>query len=249
MPAGGCTLAREGSAKGQAQVAQEGSAMAYRYQVTCVGWWRGKIKRWNTTFHRTTATGIPSLYSAMQAAGYPNPGDATGACAGGVASIARYASTGGAPLDQTVYFDWETPSTWIPYTGSAWSSVTTGTPIDASGESALVVVGNMAGLSSTGKPVTTRKYLHAIPSRTAADYADPDVSSAVQAAIEALFPTTYMLNPSGVAPTSVEVEPWYFNHQRVRGRRRTTSQVAAQSFSAGVVAGAASGGASPAQFQ
>lgn len=225
--------------------------MAYRYQVTCVGWWRGKIKRWNTTFHRTTSTGITTMYSAMQAAGYPNPGDVTGDCAGGVASIARYASTGGAPLEQVTYFDWQTPSEWIPYTGSAWASLDPAPPIDASGESALVVVGNMSGLSASGKPVTTRKYLHAIPSRTAADYADPDVSSTVQAAIAALFPTTYMLNPAGVAPASVEVEPWYFNHQRVRGRRRSSTSLASQAFADGVVvgAGAAAGGGQPFRSQ
>lgn len=222
----------------------------YRYQVVCVGWWRGKIKRWNTTFHRTDSTQTTSLYNKMQAAGYVNPGDVLGDCSGGVASIAVYNATGGAPISNTIYFDWQTPTTWKPYTGTCWADVPAGTPLDASGESAVVIVGNMSGLSSTGKPVTTRKYLHAIPSRTAADYADPDVSVAAQAALAAQFTTSYMANPAGVSPNSVTVEPYYFNHQRVRGRRRTTSQVVAQSFSAGVVAGAASGGGGSApQFQ
>lgn len=223
----------------------------FRYQVVCVGWWRGKIKRWNTTFHSTTSGATANLKTLMQAVGWPNPGDAAGACSGGVASISRYAAAGGPPQQVTTYFDWQTPSTWVPYTGSAWSGVDPDTPLDASGESALVVVGNMGYLSSTGKPVTTRKYFHAIPSRTAVDYTDPDVDATSAAAIQAAVQSRYMCNPAGIEPSSIEVEEWYLNHQRVRGRRRTTNQVAAQSFSAGVVVGAGTtggGGAAP-QFR
>lgn len=212
---------------------------AYRYQVVSVGWWRGKIKRWNTTFNYAgTSSQTAALYSKMQAAGYPNPGDVTGDCSGGVASIAVYNPTGGTPISNTVYFDWQTPSEWIPYTGTAWSSITEGTPLDASGESAAVILGLMGALSSSGKPVFTRKYLHAIPSRTAVDYADPDISSTVQAALVALFTSAWMANPAGTQPSQITCDPWYLNHQRVRGRRRTATQVATESFSAGVVVGA-----------
>lgn len=211
----------------------------YRYQVTCASMWRGKIKRWNTTFHTSASYSNATFRDLVSAASWKNPGDVTGACSGGVAMVTQYNAAGGAPLSQSIYFDWQTPTTWIPYTSTAWSGVDPDTPIDASGESALVVVGHMGGLSATGKPVTTRKYLHAVPSRTAADYADPDIDPTSQAAIKALFLTQYMCNPRGSAPGSVTVEPYYGNHQRVRGRRRTVSQVAAQSFSSGVVVGAA----------
>lgn len=223
----------------------------YRYQVVSVGWWRGKIKRWNTTFHTNSASDLSAIHTHMQNTCYPNPGDVTGDCSGGVASISRYAASGGAPLQQVVYFDWQTPSEWIPFVGSVWSSLDPQPAIDASGESALVIIGNMSGLSASGKPVTTRKFIHAVPSRSAVDYADPDVSSAVQTAILSEWPTgAWFANPAGIVPASVEVSPWYLNHQRVRGRRRTTSQVAAQSFSAGVVTGTeAGGGASAPQFQ
>lgn len=215
-----------------------GSDMAiYRYQVVSVGLWRGKIKRWNTTFHAPTSGYTASLYSAMQKAGYPAPGDATGACSGGVASIAVYASTGGAPISRTTYFDWETPTTWIPYTGTAWAAVDPTTPLDAAGESAAIIVGNLPGLSVTGKPMSTRKYLHAVPSRTGPTYEDPDIPSAAQAALAAAFPAYLMSSPSGVSPSTVECLQYYGNHQRVRGRRRTTNQVAAQAFSLGVLAG------------
>ena len=212
--------------------------MAYRYQVVSVGLWRGKIKRWNTTLHRSTSGAISSIYLVMQKSGYKAPGDVAGACSGGVASITQYNSAGGAPTAQTVYFDWETPSTWIPYTGEYWASVPAGTPVDASGESALVVVGHMAGLSITGKPVTTRKYLHAIPSRSAASYSDPDVDAATATAFLTGWTPTMMANASGNGPITVTVNEWYGNHQRVRGKRRKVAALTQEAYAAGVTVGA-----------
>lgn len=223
--------------KWQARNPREFIMAVYRYQVVSVGMWRGKIKRWNTTIHSSLTGYETTLRQLFQKSGWKNPGDITGACSGGVASISCYPATGGAPINVTTYFDWETPSTWIPYTSDLWAAVDPTTPLDASGESALVVVGNMASLSSTGKPVTTRKYLHAIPSRTAAAYADPDVDAATQAAFAAAWNTTWMKNPAGVSPATTACEPYYMNHQRVRGRRKPTAAVAAQAFSFGVLAG------------
>lgn len=217
----------------------------YRYQVVCVGMWRGKVKRWNTTFHMQSPSDTPFLKSAMLKAGWKLQGDVVGSCSGGLASITVYNAAGGAPISQAVYFDWKTPTTWIPYTGTAWSAVDPATPLDASGESAAVIIGKMPGLSKTGKPVTTRKYLHAIPSRTATGFTAPDIDAATQGALSSLFGTDEMANPRGIQPVSVTAEKYYLNHQRVRGRRRSRSLVAAQSFTAGVVVGAqpsASGG-------
>lgn len=205
--------------------------------MICVGWWRGKIKRWNTTFHTSASYTQQTFGLLMNNVGYKNPGDVVGACSGGVASVAKYAGSGGAPIAQTVYFDWQTPSEWIPYNSTVWSTIDPDTPLDASGESAAVVTGRMGALSATGKPVYTRKYLHAIPSRTALDYLEPDIDATIQSAIKGQFLTAYMANPAGVSPAVVDVEPFYLNHQRVRGRRRTTAQVAAQAFSFGVLAG------------
>lgn len=224
----------------------------YRYQAVSVGMWRGKIKRWNTTFHTTSSTATPTIRTMLQKLGYPNPGDVVGDCSGGLASIAVYSALGGAPISRTTYFDWQTPSSWIPWGGDVWASLATPPPVDASGESALVIIGNMNGLSASGKPVTTRKYFHAIPSRTATDYADPDIDATVKAAIQSAVSVSYWANPAGVAPGSLTVDDWYGNHQRVRGRRRPVTQVAAQSFSAGVLAGAATtggGGGTAPQFQ
>lgn len=209
----------------------------YRYQVVAVGLWRGKIKRWNTTFHLDAANSGNFIYDRMQSVCYPNPGDVVGDCSGGIASISGYYPGGGNPAWVYSYFDWQTPSTWIPYEGSAWSGVPENTPVDASGESALIITGTLPGLSTTGKPKSTRKYIHAIPSRTALDYDDPDIDATSLAALSAVFSVNYMLSPGGTTPTSVQALPYYGNHQRVRGRRRTTSQVAAQAFSLGVLAG------------
>lgn len=251
LPQGVCILGPKRPTEVPVQSPRRVVPMAYRYQVTCVGWWRGKIKRWNTTFHMVSSSNLSSLYGKMQAAGWKLAGDAVGACSGGVASIKVYASTGGTPVQSVTYFDWQTPTSWIPYTGTAWAAVDSATPLDASGESAAVILGHMNGLSATGKPMFTRKYLHAIPSRTATNYSDPDIDATTQAALAALFPASYMANPAGSSPGSVDCEPYYLNHQRVRGRRRTTNQVVAQSFSAGVVAGTAAGagGASAPEFR
>ena len=209
----------------------------YRYQVVCVGMWRGKIKRWNTTLHSTSSNIANNIRDNISASCWPNPGDVTGACSGGVASISVYNASGGSPISKTTYFDWETPGTWIPYTGTAWSGIDPDTPIDASGESAMVVVGVLPGLSSSGKPMTTRKYIHAVPSRTATDYLLPDIPPSTVTSLKSVWPRDLLKSPSGIEPIDVIIEPYYGNHQRVRGRRRTTTQVAAQAFSLGVLAG------------
>lgn len=239
------------AAERAARMPLEAIVVAYRYQVVSVGMWRGQIKRWNTTIHMPTSTSTPNVLLTMQRSGFKLAGDVVGACSGGVASISVYGPAGGAPLSVATYFDWQVPTTWIPYTGEAWSAVPVGTTLDASGESAAVVVGHMAGLSTTGKPITTRKYLHHIPSRTAAAFSDPDIDAATQAKLAGYW-AGLMANPAGTAPASITVEPYYGNHQRVRGRRRTVTQVAAQSFSAGVVTGTAAtagGGSGSSQFQ
>lgn len=209
----------------------------YRYQVTSVGYWRGQVKRWNTTFHSLSNGLTNNFKTAMMQTGYKGPGDVVGSCSGGVAEIKMYNAAGGAPISTVVYFDWKAPGTWIPYSGEAWSDVAAGTPVDAAGESAAVIIGNMAGTSVSGKPVTTRKFLHAVPSRESAIVTDPDIAAVTIAKLKAAFPLAYLANPRGQAPASVAVPAYYLSHQRVRGRRRTTRQVATQAFSMGVLAG------------
>lgn len=210
----------------------------YRYQVVAVGMWRGKIKRWNTTFHTTRSSDTTSLLNRMRAVCYPNPGDVEGDCSGGIASISVYESTGGPPISETIYFDWQQPSTWIPYLGTAWDDIPEGTPLDASGESALVLESLRPGLSVSGKPVYLRKYIHAIPSRTATDYAAPDIPPATVTKLNNSFTSEHFYTPGGVQGGPPQANPWYLNHQRVRGRRRPAKQKEANAFATGVVVGA-----------
>lgn len=217
----------------------------YRYQATQVGYWRGEAKRWTTTYYYSHPDASSSLKSVINKLGYKAPNDAVGACSGGLASIDVYSPSGGPPIDSNEYFDWANPGEWIPFYGSVWSSLTATPTPDASGESAMLVTGRLPGLSASGKPVYTRKYIHAIPSRSATDPTDPDIPAAVISAVESTPSLgSFMQSPSGVSPSSVTVEPYYYNHQRVRGRRRSVAQQQAQAFSGGVVAGAgaASGG-------
>lgn len=221
----------------------------YRYQAVAVGFWRGQVKRWNTTYHANSKYWVNQVADAVNKTGYKAPGDVVGACSGGLASVTVYGPGGGAPIDQNVFFDWSVPTEWIPYDDQVWGGVPAGTTQDASGESAMIVVGHLPGLSASGKPVTTRKYMHAIPSRTAATYSDPDIDTATAAAILNYCPAEIWASPSGVTPTTMSVERYYFAHQRVRGRRRTTQQVAAQSYSAGVVTGASACASGDAPFR
>lgn len=210
----------------------------FRYQVVAVGLWRGQIKRWNTTFHNTSSISTLALYNGMNSVCYPNPGDTVGACSGGIASISMYEAAGGPPILETTYFDWQSPGSWIPFTGTAWADVPEGTPMDASGESALVIRSLRPGLSASGKPVYLRKYIHAIPSRTATDYSDPDIAPVTVTKLSNVFPSSWMFTPGGVQGGTPEAVPWYLNHQRVRGRRRSASQEKANAFATGVVVGA-----------
>lgn len=210
----------------------------YRYQVVAVGLWRGKIKRWNTTFHTVQSTSTQSIYDRMNSVCYPNPGDVVGDCSGGIASVSVYDAAGGPPVAETTYFDWENPSSWIPFTGNAWNDIPEGTPMDASGESALVIQSLRPGLSASGKPVYLRKYIHAIPSRTALDYSDPDIAPVTVTKLGNSFTTGWMFTPGGVQGGPPEALPWYLNHQRVRGRRRPAKQKEANAFATGVVVGA-----------
>nr|CRY95846.1 hypothetical protein [uncultured prokaryote] len=209
----------------------------YRYQVVSVGMWRGKIKRWNTTFHTSSSSSAAELRTAVSKVSWPNPGDTLGACSGGVASISTYNAAGGAPIAVATYFDWQVPSTWIPFTGTSWVGVDEDTPLDAAGESAVIIQGRRPGLSSTGKPVFMRKYFHAVPSRTSAAFEDPDVASATAISLAAAFNVAYFANKAGVYPSTLTALPWYGNHQRVRGRRRSALARSADAFAGGVVLG------------
>jgi hypothetical protein len=200
----------------------------YRIQVVHVDYWRGSPHRWQNTFNYTAAAGTPSyagviatLYSYLQGLG-------AASYHGGIAEIKIYASTGGVPLDSVTYFPWDTPSAWIPYTGTLWVSSATQNPSNAEAAAIFTVP---AGFSRTGKPVKLRTYWHAF-NGGADEAGGPDFGAAIVPGLQTQYNKLQVLsdgtgnslvlcNPAGLPVGSLcTLDPYVCNHQRIRGRRR-----------------------------
>nr|CRY97270.1 hypothetical protein [uncultured prokaryote] len=205
----------------------------YRMQVVHVGYWRGKIKRWNNTFHYLAASGTPDLpgitasaYAVLQSLGseYYH---------GGLAEIKIYSESGGVPAYSKIYFDWETKADWISYTGTFWGTGTI--PVNSAGESAAIFQ-TAAGMSSSGKPVSLRTYWHAFIGG-AHEAGTVDFDSTTQATAAGIFegmqslaggsgPAFVLVSPSGGSVATVSTLDAYIGaHQRVRGRRKASVMI------------------------
>lgn len=134
-------------------------------------------------------------------------------------------ASGGVPIAQYVHFDWTTPSSWIPYSASGYS--TASGQADGTAEVALQVEWP-AGLSKSGKPVILRKWYHAVPESTGAG-SSAQVSAANVAALQTaannlkLCLSSYGIqlgSATGRLAGNARVLPFYGNHQMPRGRRR-----------------------------
>lgn len=208
----------------------------FRVQTVSVGYWRGKPHRWQNVLHYNGSANptqleanldvIMGVYSDLSLKTYD----------GGVASVKIYnADVGGQPQASRTYFPWDTPASWVPFTGAAWSSITAN-PQPAGEAAALLTV--QAGLGKTGKPVFLRQYLHAVPG-TGGESDAQQIPPAVVTALQTTFDTLQTLTaggaqlvlstPSGgsVAGSSV-AQPFYVAHQRTRGRRVTIKQLQAR---------------------
>lgn len=201
----------------------------YRLVNRHVRYWRGQIHKWSTVYPLTGSISSGN-YSALmtrmlqmeRAVCYPAPGGA----GGGVWEQALYdQATGGVPVAVNSIFDPETPGTWVPYLGSAWSSLTTA--LEGNAEVALQVEW-LAGLSRTGKPVRFRKWYHAVPQLASGNTA-PDVSSTNVTSLEAYIQVALadvagygalLGNAARLAAATPVVLPFFGNHQMPRGRRR-----------------------------
>lgn len=207
----------------------------YRAVVRHVRYWRGNIHRWSTVyrFSGTVSSGdIPTaigyIHNMEQAVCYPAPGGG----GGGIWEIAFYnQASGGVPISVTTYFDPSTPGTWIPYDGSAWSSLTTA--LEGNAEVALQVKW-LAGLSSSGKPVAFRKWYHAVPQLASGNTA-PDVSTGNRTSIQNVIQSQLapvaglgllLGNSSRIAAATPVVQAFFGNHQMPRGRRKAPTKVA-----------------------
>lgn len=218
----------------------------YRAVSRHVRYWRGQVHKWSTVYPLTGSISPGDYFSALthihemeQAVCYPAPGGA----GGGNWEVALYdQATGGVPIQVITYFDPEIPGDWIPYTGTAWSSLTTA--LEGNAEVALQVEW-LAGLSRTGKPVSFRKWYHAVPQLASGNTA-PDVNSTNRTAIAGTIQAN--LAPLGglglllgngrrLAAATPLVSSFFGNHQMPRGRRRLVRTAArpASSFPPGLL--------------
>lgn len=207
----------------------------YRIVARHVRYWRGAVHKWSNVypFSGTIATGqyanaISYIHNLEQSVCYPAPGGG----GGGVWEIALYnQSSGGVAQAVQTYFDPATPSSWIPYIGDAWASLSQ--ELVSNAECALSVRWQ-AGLSSSGKPVFFRKWYHAVPNNPSPP-PTPDVSAANATSIASYLTANLnsvgglgapMGNGSRLASTTPLVATWYGNHQMPRGRKRQPTRVA-----------------------
>lgn len=203
--------------------------MSYRGVVRHVRYWRGAVHRWSTVYQfvGTPSTTIDAgactaLLTADDKMCYGNGIAANG----GTYECSIYnVASGGVPIANVVRFDWETPGAWIAYAATSWGSVT-GT-FSNNAEDALLVEWH-AGLSSSGKPVSLRKWYHAVPIITAASNAQnvaaanvTSLTTAANALVNVLGSYGLTLGSSaGRFAGSAFVQPYLANHQMPRGRRR-----------------------------
>ena len=208
----------------------------YRVQATHVDYWRGSPHRWHSTLHyscssdSSMAATIPDAYTKLNALGSQNN-------PGGLAEIAVYnTATKGVPIASTVYFDWTTPASWLPYNGTCWPSGTFKIPV--SGESAAHLR-TQAGYSKTGKPVFVGLFWHAFVA-DATDSASPSFNATTVGKVATAYNALQTLSAGGsavavqVTPSGNSIAgsgtlvPYVVSHQRRRGRRKSTPALLAE---------------------
>lgn len=202
----------------------------YRLVLTHARYWRGTPHRWSTSHSLTgsaalSGTTLVDAFKTAESRICYSP--AAGANPGGVASARLYdKGSGGMPIEENVYFDWEDPGSWTGYTADAWDS--DAYAFEHAAEVAMLIQWG-AGLSRTGKPVTFRHWLHAVPITNATAGA-ADISSTNRSTIVAIMPdyaaaaTAHglALGNSGrlASTTDLSVDGYYVNHQMPKGRKR-----------------------------
>ena len=116
----------------------------------------------------------------------------------------------------------------MSYTGLSWAATAGARPQELQREVALLVEWP-GGMSRTGKPVTFKKYIHAVPTTAAAGPGEPDVAggditdlTATAANIVNAMAVSglAMGNARRFAGGAPTVRAYYTNHQMPRGRRR-----------------------------
>lgn len=212
--------------------------MSYRATVRHVRYWRGKVKRWSTTWHfegtpsgPIDSTHAQTVLQRVDALCYSETSQD-----GGTYECAIYdKAVGGIPVATYTAFDWTNPASWLPYSGGGWASG--GAPFLAAPEAALLI-SYPAGLSKSGKPVALRKWIHAVkdtnPLGGAHDIGDADVASLGITAHSMIgilgdIGLTLGSGTGRFAGTPV-IYPFYQNHQMVRGKRRISAKAGAAAY-------------------
>jgi hypothetical protein len=195
--------------------------------VKHVRYWRGAIHKWSTSYQFRGSAAAPSAADCQTLLVNESPlcyQPSTGIWGGAYECVA-YAASGGAPLSSYTHFDPDTPSSWIGYSASGWSSFTR--TFESAAEVSLQIEWP-AGLSSTGKPVFFRKWLHAVPTSAAVTGGAVDIAAADVTALTAkavlltncLASSNLLLSTGARYAGTPVVASYYANHQMPKGRRR-----------------------------
>lgn len=206
----------------------------YRAIVKHVRYWRGTIHRWSTSYSLTGNGTTPDVTACqtLLAADDDMCYGGSGSQIGGTYEASFYRASGGIPVATYTKFDYSVPLDWVVPRGAGWVSHAALT--EPSAETALLVTWP-AGYSSTGKPVTFRKWWHMVPVTTAGAGSLPDIPTATitslvshaQTLATCLAPTYGLVfgNASRLAGLVPTVDAFYSNHQMPRGRRRSTARL------------------------
>jgi hypothetical protein len=202
----------------------------YRAVVDHVGYWRGTIHRWSTSYSFTGSGTAPNTAacSTLLLADDKMCYTPTTSLNGGTYECRIYAASGGVPIASYTRFDWTIPGDWIAFNGSGWGA--THTVANATQMECALLVEWAAGVSSTGKPVNFRKWYHAVkasvaPGEGLGDILTADITTLTtqaEAVATCLAPTygLVMGNARRLAGTSPVVSSFYVNHQMPKGRKR-----------------------------
>lgn len=200
----------------------------YRAVVRHVAYWRGNVHRWSTVYHFNGVLSGVIDASACNSVRTLDDHMCYGPLAsdGGTYECEIYdQAEGGVPIASDTTFDWTVPADWPGFSGSAWT--TTGAPALISRETALDVKW-AAGLSSSGKPVSLRKWYHAVPDNGIVGGEAQVVTADVTSLTTGATALTHALSSHGLLLSSgsgrlagtATVLDMYGNHQMPRGRRR-----------------------------
>lgn len=200
----------------------------YRAVVRHVRYWRGIPQKWSTVYQYGGVPSIPIDNGDAEAVLTADDNLCWGLSPadGGTYGCDIYNQvSGGVPIASVRLFDPEDTGAWPGFSGGAWGGGTLGQL--SSAETALQIEW-AAGLSSSGKPVKLRKWIHAVQDTGAQGPAVDLDSSLVTSLTVGANLVQHALGAKGLSLQSASgrlageavVLPHYGNHQMPKGRKR-----------------------------